>query len=204
MALFPVFLRLEGRRCVVVGAGKLAEPKIAGVLRAGARVLVVAPSATRRIAQWSREHTIRWTRRKFHAPDLARAFLVIAATGLADVNACVFHAARRRNIPCNAVDDPAHCDFFYPAVLRRGPFQIAISTGGASPALARRLRQEFDRLFSAQFGEWVEHLVEARKKIFAQNLPLARRRQILRRIATPSQFRAFLENPVQSVRAKVQ
>lgn len=204
MALFPVFLRLEGRRCVVVGAGKLAEPKIAGLLRAGAHVLVVAPSATRRIAQWSREHTIRWIRRKFQAPDLARAFLVIAATGLADVNACVFNAARRRNIPCNAVDDTAHCDFFYPAVLRRGPFQIAISTGGASPALAQRLRRELERLFGREFGDWVEHLGKTRKKIIARNLRPVRRRQFLRRIAIPEQFRAFLENRVQSVRAKVQ
>ena len=202
MSFFPIFLRLERRRCVVVGAGKLAEPKIAGLLRAGARVLVVAPNATRRIVQWSREHEIRWTQRKFQPRDLARAFLVIAATGLTEVNACVFNAARRQNIPCNAVDDPSHCDFFYPAVLRRGPFQIGISTSGASPALAQRLRCEFERLFSREFGDWVAHLGAMRKQILARGLPPALRRQTLHRIASDEHFQRFLKGRAAIVRAR--
>lgn len=202
MPLFPMFLKLEGRRCVVIGAGKLAEPKIESLLNAGARVFVVAPQATPRIAQWSSEEKINWTRRKFRARSLAGAFLVIAATGLPEINARIFTAARRRGILCNAVDDPLRCDFFYSAVLRRGPLQIAISTNGASPALAQTLRRELDHLLSPDFGAWVARLGKMRRKILAQGLPPARRRKILCRIATPPHFHDFLKHRSESAPAR--
>lgn len=202
MPLFPMFLKLEGRRCVVIGAGKLAEPKIESLLNSGARVFVVAPRATPRIAQWSRQNKINWTRGKFHASSLAGAFLAIAATGLPEINARIFTAARRRKILCNAVDDPLRCDFFYSAVLRRGPLQIAISTNGASPALAQRLRCELERLLSPDFGAWVARLGKMRRKILAQSLPPVRRRRILCRIATPAHFRSFLKHRSESLPAR--
>lgn len=194
MPLFPMFLKLDGRRCVVVGAGKIAAPKIASLLRARAKVVVVAPRATRAVTAWSRAGTIRWHRRKFAPRDLEGATLVIAATNAAPVNAQVFREARRRTILCNSVDDPAHCDFYYSAVVRRDPLQIAISTNGASPALASRLRRELEIQFPASFGEWVAELGKKREELFAQRFSVARRRRILHRIASGEEFATFLKN----------
>ncbi len=194
MALFPMFVKLQGRRCLVVGAGKIAAGKIASLLLAGADVLVVAPRATRRIAAWSRAGRIRWHRRKFAPRDLRGARLVVSATGSSDVNERVIREARRLRVLCNAVDDPAHCDFYYPAVVRRGLFQIAISTSGASPSLAHRLRRELERTFSSDFGDWVSELGSIRKATAAQNLSSARRRRLFRYLSSSAQFESFLKN----------
>jgi precorrin-2 dehydrogenase / sirohydrochlorin ferrochelatase len=194
MFLFPMFLKLEGRRCLVVGAGKIAEPKIESLLRVGADVFVVAPRASRCVAAWSRAGAIEWRRRRFVPRDLAGALLVIAATGSASANDTVFREARWRQVLCNTVDDPARCDFYCPAVVRRGPFQIAISTGGASPALAQRVRRELEHQFTPDFGEWVSHLGTIRKEVFAQQLSPARRARLLHRLASPAQFENFLKH----------
>lgn len=201
MSLFPMFLKLAGRRCVVVGAGRIAEPKIASLIRAGADILVVAPRATRRIASWSRKRAILWRRRRFTVRDLRGASLVISASNSSELRNRIFLEARSRGIFCNSVDDPLHCDFYYPAVVRRGPLQIAICTSGASPALARRLRRELQRQFTPRFGDWVVHLGKAREEILEQGLPAARRLQILRRIADPVEFHAFRKQRAQSARA---
>lgn len=194
MSLFPMFLKLAGRRCLVVGAGKIAEPKIESLLCAGADVLVVAPRAARRIATWSRTGAIHWHRRKFELRDLAGVMLVTATTNDPRANARVFREARCHGIFCNSVDDPAHCDFYYPAVVRRGPFQIAISTSGASPALAQRLRRQLEREFTSSFGEWVAHLGTARQEVLARQLLPARRRRLLHRLASSSEFEKFLKH----------
>lgn len=200
MSLFPMFLKLAGRRCVVIGAGRIAEPKVASLIRAGADVLVVARRATPRIAAWSRRGNILLRRRRFTARDLRGASLIISASNSPELRDHVFREACSRGIFCNSVDDPLRCDFYYPAVVRRGPLQIAISTSGASPALAQRLRRELERQFTSRFGDWVGHLGKARDEILAQTLPAARRLQILRRIAEPAQFLAFSNHREQSAR----
>jgi siroheme synthase-like protein len=134
-SLFPMFLNLEGRLCVVVGAGRIAESKIAALRASGARVRVVAPRATRRVKAWSANREITWIPRRFAARDLNGSALVIAATNCPHTNQAIFDADASRRVPCNAVDDPARCDFYFPAIVRRGPLQIAISTSGCSPAL---------------------------------------------------------------------
>ncbi|MGO9864874.1 MAG: bifunctional precorrin-2 dehydrogenase/sirohydrochlorin ferrochelatase, partial [Terriglobales bacterium] len=144
MNCFPIMLRLEGRASVVVGAGRVAAAKAAGLLRHGAEVVVVAPNAVRWIREKARAGKLVWRRRAFSARDLRRAFLVVAATDSVASNHAVFRACQARGVLCNVVDDPEHCDFFYPAVVRRGPLQIAISTSGNSPALAARLRKELE------------------------------------------------------------
>jgi precorrin-2 dehydrogenase/sirohydrochlorin ferrochelatase len=112
MSLFPIFLKLEGRRCLVVGAGKVGEPKIRSLLVAHAEVLVVAPEATETVQGWAESGAITWNRRGFESSDLGGAVLVIAATSSAVVNQMVFVEAQLRGILCNSVDDPEHCDFF--------------------------------------------------------------------------------------------
>ena len=187
-SLFPMFVKLEDRECLVVGAGRIAESKIPGLLEAGARVRVVAPEANAALTEWARLGRIRWERRAFTSEDLDGIFLVIAATFLPDLNAAVFHEAQQRHILCNAVDDPDHCDFYYPAVVRRGALQLAISTAGLSPALAQRIRRELEEQFGAEYAGWIEQLGEAREGLFAQNMDPEQRRQVLHQMASRESF----------------
>lgn len=183
MTLFPMFLKLEGRRCLVVGAGAVAQPKIESLLLAGAKVSVVAPRANARIRALARIKSLVYRQRTFTPRDLSGIFLVIAATDSPSVHAQIYRLAQRRGILCNSVDDPPRCDFFYGAVVRRGPLQIAISTAGASPALAQRLRKKLEKQFGAEYAPWVQQLGETRQKLFAAPMNTARRRRLLHRLA---------------------
>ena len=188
MTLFPMFLKLERRSCLVVGAGPIGEPKIQSLLVAGANVRVIAPQATQSVMDWARSGLIVWEPRAFLPNDLEGVFLVIAATSSAELNRLVFHEAQRRNILCNAVDDPENCDFYFPAVVRRGQLQIAISTGGQSPALAQRLRRELEEQFTPDYAGWLEELGENRKKLFDGDLDADRRRDLLHSMASREAF----------------
>jgi precorrin-2 dehydrogenase / sirohydrochlorin ferrochelatase len=177
--LFPMFLKLEGRPCLVVGAGTVAEGKIGSLLLAGATVRVVAPQANVAVQEWARTGVIRWESREFCPLDLDGVFLVIAATSSKEVNGSVFREAQRRNVLCNVVDDPEHCDFYYPAVVRRGQLQIAISTAGESPAFAQKLRRQLESQYGPEYESWVERLGTARRELFARDInPEERRRQL--------------------------
>jgi len=192
MILFPAFLKLAGRRCLVLGAGRVAQEKIEGLLHAGADVRVVAPQATGRIQSWARDGRIRWDARKFRSSDLRGAFLVVAATSAPALHAEIYRKARRRGVLCNVVDDPEHCDFYYGSVVRRGSLQIAISTGGHSPALAQRLRKRLEREFGAEYAEWLEEIGAARKALFAKSISPNRRKALLHRLASEFSFDEFL------------
>lgn len=192
MILFPAFLKLSGRRCLVVGAGPIAQEKIEGLLRAGAAVCVVAPQATRKIQSWARAGKLRWDARKFRSSDLSGAFLVVAATSSPALHTEIFKQARRRGVLCNVVDDPEHCDFYYGSVVRRGSLQIAISTGGHSPALAQRLRKRLEHEFGAEYEHWLEEIGAARKRLLAKSIPPDRRKTLLHRLASEFSFDEFL------------
>jgi precorrin-2 dehydrogenase / sirohydrochlorin ferrochelatase len=192
MPLFPAFLKLDGRRCLVVGAGSVAQDKIESLLRAGAKVRVVAPRATPRVRDLGREKKIRWEPRKFRPADLKDAFLVVAATSSPRLHAEIYRQARHGSVLCNVVDDPAHCDFYYGAVVRRGELQIAISTGGHSPALAQRLRKKLEQEIGAAYGKWLDELGAARKRLFAKSISPARRKALLHRLASEISFERFL------------
>ena len=192
MPLFPAFLKLQGRRCLVVGAGPIGEEKIESLLHAGAKIRVVAPVATDRVQSWAREKKIRWQPRKFRSADLAGAFIVIAATSSSALHAKIYKQARRRGVLCNAVDDPENCDFYYGAVVRRGDLQIAISTAGHSPALAQRLRRKLEKDIGVEYERWVTTLGAARKCLFAKTISPARRRALLHELASEISFEKFL------------
>lgn len=192
MSLFPAFLKLAGRRCLVVGAGAIGEEKIAGLLRAGADVVVVAPRATRQVRAWAREGKIRWKCCKFRPGDLAGVFLVVAATSSPRLHQRLYCDARRQAVLCNAADDPPNCDFYYGAVVQRGSLQIAISTEGHSPALAQRLKRLLEQEFRAEYGLWLEELGNEREKLFAKPIDPARRRRLLHRLASQRSFEEFL------------
>jgi len=189
--LLPMFLKLEGRRCLVVGAGAVAEPKIESLLRTGAEMLVVAPRATETIVRWAEEKMLTWERRNFQSADLKRRFLVIAASS-PEVNDRVFRQARRKSVLCNVVDDPQRCDFFYPAIIRRGQLQIAVSTGGLSPALAQRIRQDLERQFGPEYEAWLEQIGRRRRELLAAPMDATRRRLILHSLASRDSFQDFL------------
>jgi len=148
--LYPMYVSLAGRKAVVIGGGKVAERKVGVLLDCGAAVEVVSPKFTEALAEWEREGRLRVQRRDFRAGDTSGAWLVIAASGEAEVNRQVFEEAERGGVFCNVVDVPELCSFQVPAVVQRGAMQIAISTGGVSPALAKRLRQELE----TQLGPW--------------------------------------------------
>jgi len=181
--LFPMMIKLAGRKCVVVGAGKVAAAKIKGLLTCGAKVVVVAPEAVRRIRTWASRSKVVWQRRRFSPRDLRGVFLAIAATDSPSTHESVFRSCRAQNVLCNVVDDPEHCDFFYPAVVRRGALQIAISTGGSSPALAARIRRELSRQFGSEWAPFVRRLAAERKKLL-QLPPSAQRQQLVKHLST--------------------
>ena len=188
MTLFPIFLKLEGRSCLAVGAGTIGEPKIESLLTSGASVRVVAPQATAAVTEWARAGAITWEAREFNSTDLDGVFLVIAATSSREVNGAIFREARQRNILCNAVDDPEYCDFYYPAVVRRGDLQLAISTNGRGPALAQRIRRELEVQFGPEYGEWLEELGKIRQQLFASGIDPAERRRLLHELASREAF----------------
>ena len=188
MTLFPMFVKLEGRSCLVVGAGAVGEPKIESLIQAGASVHVVAPLANAAVAEWAVGGEITWKAREFTPSDLDNVFLVIAATSARKVNESIFCEARRRNILCNVVDDPEHCDFYYPAVVRRGDLQLAISTNGHSPALAQRIRRELEAQFGPEYGEWLKQLGRIRQELFASPMNPEDRRRLLHQLASREAF----------------
>ena len=193
MTLFPAFLKLEGRRCLVVGAGPVAEEKIPSLLRAGAKVRVVAPEATERIQEWARAKKIVWARRAFPRRRPGRR----VPGDRRDVFRVSLHAriqaqARRRGVLCNSVDDPEHCDFFYGAVVRRGGLLIAISTSGRSPALAQRIRKKLEEEFGEEYAAWLEEIGAVRERLMEKKIPRERRRVLLHRLASDLSFEEFL------------
>jgi precorrin-2 dehydrogenase/sirohydrochlorin ferrochelatase len=179
MSLFPMFVKLEGRSCLVVGAGKVGESKIRSLLVSRAKVHVVAPRATPTVTAWDRAGVLRWVPREFHPSDLDGVFLVVAATSTTAVKDEVYREAQTRRVLCNVVDVPDRCDFYYPAVVRRGDLQIAISTGGQSPALAQRLRREFERQLAPIYAGWLQGLGRIRRELFSRPMDPEQRRRLL-------------------------
>jgi precorrin-2 dehydrogenase/sirohydrochlorin ferrochelatase len=190
MSLFPMFLKLEGKRCLVVGAGKIGESKIRSLLAARAKVCVVAPWVTPTVSAWVRAGVLQWEARDFQPDDLNSIFLVIGATSSVQVNDFVYREAQKREILCNIVDDPGRCDFYYPSVVRRGDLQVAISTAGHSPALAQRLRREFESQLEPVYAGWLEELGKIRKELFTRPIEPETRRTMLHSAASRQSFEA--------------
>ena len=192
-ALFPLFLRLKGRRCLVVGAGEIGEPKIASLLETKGIVGVVAPHGTQRVEDWARDGKIQWRKREFNDSDLDDCLLVIVATSWRELQERIHRLAKQRGVLCNVVDVPELCDFYYPAVVKRGSLQIAISTGGESPALAQRLRKELEAQFGPEYEDWLAELGEARKRIRGETVEAADQKAALHELASEASFQEFLK-----------
>jgi len=191
-SLFPMFLKMAGRQCLVVGAGKVGEPKIAGLLETGALIRVVSLDATAAVREWAREGKIELELRAFSPNDLDGAFLAVVATNSRSLNERVYHEAQRRRVLCNVVDVPDLCDFFYPAIVRRGDLQIAVSTAGQSPSLAQKIRQQLEKQFGPAYIAWVAELGETRRLILASDLDKERKLELLHSLASREALEAAL------------
>ncbi len=162
---YPVFLDLKGRHCVVIGGGEVAERKVQGLLECHARVTVVSPSAAPNIRERAGTGELQWQAREYAEGDLKGAFLAIAATDRREVNEAVACEAAREGVILNVVDNPALCTFIAPSVVRRGEVTLALSTGGASPALARKIRESLERSEALEFSYLAEILSFVRKEL---------------------------------------
>jgi precorrin-2 dehydrogenase/sirohydrochlorin ferrochelatase len=187
-----MFLKLAGRQCLVVGAGRVGEPKIGGLLETGARIRVIALDATPVVREWARAGKLELELRAFSADDLQGAFLAVVATNSRHLNELVYYEAQRRNVLCNVVDVPDLCDFFYPAVVQRGDLQIAISTAGQSPSLAQKIRQQLEKQFGPGYATWVAELGETRKLILASDLDKQQKLDLLHSLASREALEAAL------------
>jgi precorrin-2 dehydrogenase / sirohydrochlorin ferrochelatase len=165
MRYLPIAVDLEGRACVVVGGGEVAARKVETLLDAGARVTVIAPHLCQEIeVREGREPRLRVERRPYRSGDLDGAVLAFAATDAPDVHREIAVEAAERRVWLNAADDPESCSFLMPAVIERGPVAIAVGTGGASPALARRVRDEVAACIGVEYGEAASYLGELRRR----------------------------------------
>ncbi len=165
MGYYPVFLDLAGRRCLVVGGGNVAVGKVRGLLNAGTDVTVVSPELIPELQGLLREGRFSYQAREYQSGDVDGFDLVMVATDDGAVNGCVAADARAQKIWVNAADDVPNCDFILPSVVRKGQIVVAASTGGASPALARRLREELDAYLSDDFAPLAELLAEVRREL---------------------------------------
>jgi precorrin-2 dehydrogenase/sirohydrochlorin ferrochelatase len=178
MSLYPIFLKLEGHKVLVVGGGLVAEQKIEAVLRSATDVTVISPQITPRIRLWAHQGRIKHLGLEFR-PGMTRGyFLVISCTDSEVTNRAVYQEARESGALANAVDDPGYCDFYAPAVVSRGEFQIAISTGGNSPALSQHVRQQLEQDFGPEYESWTAWLGRMRDTI-RKVLPRTERRKEL-------------------------
>lgn len=170
MAYYPIFLNLEGKKCVVVGGGEVALRKVRALLDSGARVVVVSPTLNPDLAQLARVETISLISREYEPKDLKDAVIVVAATDIAEVNQNIAKKARKHGILVNVVDRPEESDFIMPSLVRRGDLILAASTSGASPALAKKIRMRLEQTFGEEYSPLLSLIKEVRQELKEQRL----------------------------------
>lgn len=175
---YPVFMDLRGAPCLVVGGGQVAERKVTGLLACSAHVTVISPVVSSELRKLAEQKRICWLERKFRSGDCAAYNLVISAANDVTVNSQVAKECRSERIPVNIVDDPENCSFIVPAVLSRGELQLAVSSGGASPMLAGRIKEELAQIYGQEYGEYTKILAEARTRVLKEHSDSKKRREI--------------------------
>ncbi len=180
--VYPIGLNLSGRPCLVVGGGEVALRKVEGLLAVGARLRVISPGLHPELAGMAREGRIQWEARPYRSGDLAGHFLIVAATDDQDVNEAVFREGESRGQLVNVVDDPPRCNFILPAVVRRGSLCLAVFTGGKSPMLSRRIREQLEGQFGPEYGDLIDLLGVARSAVLERVGDIKLRTEIFRRL----------------------
>jgi len=194
MAKYPIFLDLTGRRVLLVGGGTVAVRKAHVLLEAGARLVVVAEQAGEVLTALCVKSHVELIRSKYSKQYIAEAVLVIAATNNRKVNEEIYRDCQALEIFCNVVDDPELCDFFVPAVVKRGELQIAIGTDGYCPAYAGHLRKQLESVFTAEHGHFLVELERARKRIIEQVANPGERKSLLGKLVDNESFEYFKTN----------
>ncbi|MBC7074534.1 MAG: bifunctional precorrin-2 dehydrogenase/sirohydrochlorin ferrochelatase [Syntrophomonadaceae bacterium] len=174
--LFPIFLNLNGKNCLIIGGGQVAKRKAEDLLECGADIRIVSPEIDDQIKAWAHKGIITWLNREFEPGDLQDIFMAFVATDNSRINREVVELCRKQGILVNAVDDPPNCDFYVPAVIRRNSLILAISTEGKSPLFARKLRRELEEIITSEYGEFVDILGEQREYL-KENVPDANTRR---------------------------
>ncbi|MBO8136837.1 MAG: bifunctional precorrin-2 dehydrogenase/sirohydrochlorin ferrochelatase [Desulfotomaculum sp.] len=201
---YPLYLRLEGQKCLVVGGGKVAERKVKKLLRSGAEITVISPRLTPALAAIKEQRLIKHIEREYREEDLKDAFLVFCATNNEEVNRQIADYCSRNKILVNIVDDPQRCDFFVPAVVRQGPLSIAISTNGRSPLLAARIREQLEKTFGPEYADFLELLGQVRMELL-QNVPdPEKRRQVLEKIVQSDILKLYKEKRFDKIKERVE
>jgi siroheme synthase-like protein len=200
---YPVYLNLEGRRCIVVGGGPVAEEKVRGLLSSGARVTVISPEATDGLAELAARGAIQLTRRPYRRGDLAGAFLAVAGTDDRSMNHVVWEEAEVQGILLNAVDDLPHCSFIAPAIYRQGGLTVAVSTGGKSPALAVRVRDRLGVLIGPEYGIFLDLLGEVRSQVAAWVQDPASRAAVWNRIVDSDAIEFIRRGDIAGARTRI-
>jgi siroheme synthase-like protein len=173
MGYYPLLLEMNCRRCVVVGGGAVAERKVEGLIAAGADITVISPAVSEGLWKLLTTGTIRHVAREYRPGDLGGFEVVFVATDDAAVNSAVYRDARAQGIWVNCADDPDHCDFILPAAIRRGDLTVAVSTGGASPAATRAVREELDGYFTEDYAQFVQVAAEVRAELKRKSFSVA-------------------------------
>jgi len=162
---YPIFLEMKDRRCVVIGGGAVAERRVEGLVAVGANVTVISPAITEGLRDLLTQGAIRHVAREYQTGDRAGYDLFFVATDNLEINAVVSSEARSLRVWVNSADDPDHCDFILPGVIRRGDLTVAVSTGGVSPAVTRAIREELDEYFTADYARFVQIAGEVRREL---------------------------------------
>jgi len=194
MAKYPIFLEMAGRRAVIVGAGPVAIRKAQVLLDAGARLVIVSDAVDEMLISRFKYANVEFIKSKYSKNYLAGAVLVIAATNKAAVNEQIYKDCQQLEILCNVVDDPRHCDFFVPAIVKRRDLQIAVSTEGNCPAYSGHIKKKLEALFTENHGRFVDELEQIRKHIIENIRDPADRKILLGRLVDDGSFEYFLDN----------
>ena len=194
MAKYPIFLELSGRRAVVVGGGAVAVRKAQALLAAGARLVVVAERIDNMLTVLCRDKKAELIKSKYSKDYLAEAVLTIAATNNHKLNRRIYKDCQELEVLCNVVDEPELCDFFVPAVVKRGDLQIAIGTEGHCPAYAGHIRKKLEEIFTEEHGQFLAELEALRKQIIKDVAEPADRKAMLGELADDKSFEYFIEN----------
>lgn len=202
--LYPLYLRLNNEKCLVVGGGKVAERKIKSLLDAEAAVTVVSPQLTPALYVLKEQAKIKHIERTYQEKDLAGSFLVICATDNKELNRKVAEQCLARKILVNVVNDPPQSNFFVPAVVRQGSLSIAVSTDGKSPLLAARIREQLEKTYGSEYADFLELLGQVRVDILEKEPDPETRRKILEQIVQSDIINLLKEKRYDEIKERVQ
>lgn len=200
---YPIYLNLKGRRCVIIGGGRVAERKCIPLIENEADITIISPEITERLEDYKRRGLIRHISRPYRKGDLRSAFLVVAATDSEEINKRVYSEAAERNILLNVVDNPELCNFIVPSVFERGELKIAISTGGISPAFAKRIRKELEVMYNREFSKYLRFVKKLRKEIKDKTRQEKDRTDLLNYLASEEIFNILRKEGFEAAKKRI-